>query len=115
WMAKPEGLCKGEICVPLPPGREQEFVRSGRINIGALWRHLGHPVAHSAHGDVWVMAESARERSSSRQSLIAPDFTLPDVSGRRHPLSDHRGKKVLLVLGLVVRLPPRPASVAGLA
>ena len=44
WVAKPEGLCKGEICVPLPPGREQEFVRTGRVNLGALWRHLGHPV-----------------------------------------------------------------------
>jgi hypothetical protein len=97
WVAKPEGLCKGEICVPLPPGREQEFVRTGRMNLGALWRHLGHPIAHSASGDVWVLAQSARERSASRQSLMAPDFTLPDVSGRQHSLSDHRGQKVLLV------------------
>jgi len=27
----------------------------------------------------------------------APDFALPDPSGRVHRLSDHRGKKVLLV------------------
>ena len=27
----------------------------------------------------------------------APDFTLPDSTGRMHRLSDHRGKKVLLV------------------
>jgi hypothetical protein len=26
WAAKPEGLCKGEICVPLPAGRERELV-----------------------------------------------------------------------------------------
>jgi len=97
WLLKPEGLCKGEICVPLPSGREQEFVRAGRINLGELWRHLGHPVAHSARGDAWVLAQSARERSASRQSLMAPDFTLPDVAGRQHSLSDQRGKKVLLV------------------
>ena len=30
WVAKPEGLCKGELCIPLPPGREQEFVRGTR-------------------------------------------------------------------------------------
>jgi peroxiredoxin len=29
-------------------------------------------------------------------SLEAPDFTLPDVSGTPHSLSDYRGKKVLL-------------------
>ena len=97
WVAKPEGLCKGEVCVPLPHGREQEFVGTSRMNLGALWRHLGHPVVHSARGDVWVLAQSARDRSVSRQSLTAPDFTLPDTAGRQHSLSDHRGKKVLLV------------------
>ena len=30
-------------------------------------------------------------------SLKAPDFTLPDMSGKTHSLSDFRGKKVLLV------------------
>src|SRR5690242_12967240 len=92
WVAKPEGLCKGEMCVPLPAGREQEFVRGGTVNVAALWRHLGQPIAHDARGDAWVLAQSARERATARQSLIAPDFTLPDVSGRPHSLSDHRGK-----------------------
>ena len=27
----------------------------------------------------------------------APDFTLPDLDGRPHTLSGHRGKKILLV------------------
>ncbi len=34
WVAKAEGLCKGDVCVPLPPGREQEFVRDTRVNAG---------------------------------------------------------------------------------
>jgi peroxiredoxin len=28
--------------------------------------------------------------------LDAPDFTLPDLTGAEHALSEHRGKKVLL-------------------
>jgi peroxiredoxin len=30
-------------------------------------------------------------------SLEAPDFTLPDLEGALHSLSDHRGKKRLLI------------------
>jgi hypothetical protein len=97
WVAKPEGLCRGEVCVPLPAGREAEFVRGGRVNASALWRHLGRAVAHSDRGHVWVLGESARDRAAALASLEAPDFTLPDVGGRPHSLSDYRGKKVLLV------------------
>jgi len=97
WVVKPEGLCKGEMCVPLPAGREQEFVHGSRVNLAALWQLLDQPLAHSDRGDVWVLAESAQRRADALRSLEAPDFTLPDDTGRLHSLSDYRGKKVLLV------------------
>lgn len=97
WVAKAEGMCKGDVCVPLPPGREQEFVRGARVNLAALWQHMGRPVVHSDRGHVWVLGGSARDRSAALGSLEAPDFTLPDPSGRSHSLSDYRGKKVFLV------------------
>jgi hypothetical protein len=97
WMAKPEGLCRGEVCVPLSTGRERELVAPGRIDLAGLWRHLGRPLVRSERGDVWVLVESARERAAALASLEAPDFALPDATGRVHRLSDHRGKKVLLV------------------
>jgi hypothetical protein len=97
WLAKAEGLCKGEVCVPVPPGRDQEFVNGSRVNVAALWKHLGHPIVKSDRGHVWVLAESAADRAAALASLEAPDFTLPDPSGRPHSLSDYRGKKVFLV------------------
>lgn len=97
WAVKPEGLCKGSVCVPLPPGREGEVVRGGRVDVAALWRLLGKPVVRSNRGDAWVLGEGAQERAAALASLEAPDFTLPDAEGRMHSLSDHRGKKVLLV------------------
>jgi hypothetical protein len=97
WVAKPEGLCRGPVCVPLPAGREREFADGGRIDLAALWRHLGRPAVSSEAGDVWVLGQSARDRSAALASLDAPDFALPDQTGRVHRLSDHRGKKVLLV------------------
>jgi hypothetical protein len=97
WEAKPEGLCKGPVCVPLPAGRERELVDGGRINLAGLWRHLGQPAVRSERGHVWVLSEGARERKAALASLEAPDFALPDPSGRMHRLSDYRGKKVFLV------------------
>jgi hypothetical protein len=97
WVAKPEGLCRGAVCVPLPAGREREFVDGARINLPVLWRHLGQPAAHSERGDVWVLGQSAQDRKAALASLEAPDFALPDPSGRMHRLSDYRGKKVFLV------------------
>jgi hypothetical protein len=97
WVAKTEGLCRGEVCVPLPPGREAELVRGACVNVAALWRHLGRPVVHSERGHVWALGESARDRAATLRSLEAPDFTLPDAAGRPHSLSDYRGRKVFLV------------------
>jgi hypothetical protein len=97
WVAKPEGLCRGPVCVPVPAGRERELVDGGRINLAALWRHLGRPAVRSERGHVWVLSEGAQERKAALASLEAPDFALPDLTGRMHRLSDYRGKKVFLV------------------
>ena len=97
WELQPEGFCHGGACVPLPAGRESELVREGRVEAGALWRHLGKALTHSEAGDVWVLGEGAGDRAAALRSLQAPDFRLPDPSGAMHSLSELRGKKVLLV------------------
>jgi hypothetical protein len=97
WSSRPEGLCRGSVCVPIPPGREREFVRGGQTDAAAVWLHLGQPLAHSTDGGVWVLGTAAADRAAALRSLAAPDFSLPDRSGRLHSLSEHRGKKVLLV------------------
>jgi hypothetical protein len=81
----------------VPLNRGDEFVAGDEINVAAVWRHLDRPLVHDASGETWVLGESAETRSAQLQSLEAPDFVLPDLAGWRHSLSDHRGKKVLLV------------------
>ena len=97
WTVKPQGLCRDEACIPLPPGRQGEFVQGGRVDAASVWRHLDQPIVHDDAREIWVLGEGADERAAALASLVAPDFTLPDVSGRPHSLSDYRGKKVFLV------------------
>jgi hypothetical protein len=96
WSLKPEGFCRGDICVPVPAGRTAEFVAGDAVNASAFWRRMNNPVVHDAVGEAWVLGPSATDRSTSLQSLEAPDFALPDLAGVERTLSEHRGKKVLL-------------------
>ena len=43
------------------------------------------------------LGASHHDRGEALNSLEAPDFTLPDLDGNLHSLSDQRGKKILLV------------------
>ena len=101
WEHKPDGFCKGEVCVPVPAARKSEFVAEGgggvRYNLAALASLLGHPVATDTEHHAWCFGETASERRRILTALDAPDFSLPDLAGKMHSLSDYRGKKVFLV------------------
>jgi len=96
WAWKPEGLCRDVACIPLPRDGRDAMVRGDRLDVAAMWRWMGHPVVHDAAGETWVLGTGAAQRADALASLEAPDFTLPDLEGRVHRLSDYRGRKVFL-------------------
>jgi hypothetical protein len=57
----------------------------------------GRPVALDADERAAYVGVPAAERARRLTSLEAPDFSLPDLDGRLHSLTEHRGKKVFLV------------------
>ena len=95
WTLKPEGLCRDATCV-LVPDRAVLVTHEG-IDLTVLGELLDRPIV--IDGDAGLAAIGA-PRSTRRQALRdlqAPDFELPNLAGGVTALSDHRGKKRLLM------------------
>jgi hypothetical protein len=95
FRLEPEGFCRGSLCIPAR-GRAGLVSERG-VDLAGFAELLGRPLAIDAAEGVAALAASAQQRSERLASLEAPDFELPDLAGRRHRLSEQRGKKVLLI------------------
>ena len=95
WRLEPQGLCRGDTCVPVRD--RAALVREDGIDLAALARLLDRPFVMDADAGIGVLGAAAADRAGRLATLEAPDFTLPDLSGRLHSLRDQRGKKTLLV------------------
>ena len=101
FVIKPQGVCRDELCFPLPKGRKAEFIltKAGStwFNLSEFARLIRQPSVTDQKNGVWYFGPRAAEQSGYLASLEAPDFTLPDLNGKLHSLRDFRGKKILLV------------------
>jgi hypothetical protein len=96
WELKPEGFCRDAVCVPV---RENSgMLRQDRVDLAAFADLLARPLALDVEERAAALAASAEERGSSLATGEAPEFTLPDLSGRMHSLSNYRGKKLFLAV-----------------
>jgi hypothetical protein len=93
WAIKPEGACKGEVCVPLPAGVAQD----GTVEVQALVERLGMPlVRDEAHG-LWALGPESAVTGRALTTAKTPALELPDVDGNPFSLASLLGQKVLLV------------------
>ena len=101
FVLKPQGVCRDELCFPVPKGRRQAFLSKQSsttwFNLSEFARLLRQPVAFDAEQAVWYFGARPAEQNAYLASLVAPDFTLPDMNGKPHSLKDFRSKKVLLL------------------
>ena len=97
---KPQGVCRDELCFPIPKARQNEFLRKTPpamwFNLTAFAKLVEQPVAYDAATSTWYFGLRADQRQTM-STLRAPNFTLPDINGKMHSLADYRGKKILLV------------------
>jgi peroxiredoxin len=100
FVVKPQGMCLGEICIPLAKSdSELAVTREGQqwINATELARKLGQAYAVDRESGTWSFGAIPAQRASFLQAAVAPDFELKDRSGKTVRLSDFRGTKVMLV------------------
>ena len=101
FTLKPQGVCRDELCFPLPKARRTAFLtkrgRTDWFNLSEFARLLRQPVARDAENSVWYFGPRAEAQNNLVTSLNAPDFTLPDAQGKPRSLREFRGKKVLLL------------------
>ena len=95
WELKTQGLCRGDVCIPVA-GRAG-LVSDGLVDLAAFAKLLDRPLAMDLDEHAAALGASARERARVLSDGVAPDFTLPDLTGREWTLSGLRGKKVLLI------------------
>jgi hypothetical protein len=86
WEVKPEGACKGEMCVPLPDG-----VLDARV----LSERLGMALVADEERGLWALGPESGGRALLDARM--PDLELPDRHGRPFSLRSLRGTRIVMV------------------
>jgi thiol-disulfide isomerase/thioredoxin len=88
WEVKPHGLCRGEVCVPAQLGDP--------VELSELANAFRRPLAVEVLDDVAVAVFGAAAGSTVQPGDLAPEVSLPDVSGVPTPVTG-TGRKTALV------------------
>ncbi len=90
WKIKPEGACKGDVCVPLDRSSGAGF------DLVATAERLGMAIVADVDAGMWSIGPASLG-GRSLTTAEAPELCLPDVlTGEDVNLSSFRGTKVVL-------------------
>ena len=84
WAIKPEGACRGDVCVPLPDH-----------GLADVARRLNMPLIAETSSGPWCLGPEAAPEIFADPA--APKLRLPRWDGGNFDLASLRGSKVLLV------------------
>ena len=85
WSVKPEGACRGDVCVPL----------ARPFDLSDLARCLGMELVHDERHGLWALGPESGGRALHSAEL--PDIVLPDRHGENFELRSLRGTKVCMI------------------
>lgn len=91
WEPKPEGLCKGDQCVPAP----EAVTAEGLIDVAAAAKRLGMAIVDDSERGLFAIGPESGGRALTTATV--PDLPFTDREGNPFSLSSLHGRKVLLV------------------
>jgi hypothetical protein len=102
WALKPEGACRGDVCVPLPAGAVTSVAADpgaggpALVDVGIVAARLGMPIVADDETGIRAVGP-ASFGGRALATAAAPDLVLPDLDGNPFRLSSLLGQKVVLV------------------
>lgn len=91
WEIKPQGACKGDVCVPL----QGRLLDGDTVDMEILAPLLGMPIVRDETHDLWAVGPESGGRALA--SAEVPAIVLPDVrTGEPFALRSLLGRKVVL-------------------
>jgi len=96
WIVKPEGLCRGETCIPaaLTPGL---VLPDGSIDVSVFGRATEQLVVLDQERGLAAVGPTASVRSHTLRSLDASDLAATTLDGESVAISQFPGRKKLVV------------------
>jgi hypothetical protein len=91
WEPKPQGLCRGEVCVPAPGALQAD----GRLDVAVAAARLGMPLVHDEAQGLWALGPASGGRALA--TAVAADPVLHDQHGNDFTLSSLRGRRTIMV------------------
>ena len=92
WEIKPQGACKGDVCVPL----QGRLLDGDTVDLENLAPMLGMPIVRDEERDLWAVGPESGGRALASAAL--PDISLPDIrTGEPFALRSLRGQKVVVL------------------
>ncbi len=91
WALRPEGACRGDVCVPLTQGANVDDA----VDVEAIAGRLGMPIVR--HSETLASLGPATFGGTVLTTAEAPELILPDLEGNPFDLASLRGQKVVLV------------------
>lgn len=91
WDATPEGLCRGEICVPSPGARRAD----GTIDVVVVAERLSMPLLRDETSGTWVLGPSALS-GRALDTAVVPPLTLNTFDGTPFDFSSLLGRRIIL-------------------
>lgn len=95
WDLKPEGLCRGDVCVPVRADAGVTVV--DQVDLGAVASVLGMSTLVDEERALIAVSAPAGDRRAALKGRIAPDFALPDLDGNLRTLEEFKDRKRLLI------------------